>query len=127
MEKILFVIIILMINCPEVKSQSKDTELKHRFTIIKIDSTATMYLVQVQNENIKEVIITEKECKSKDKLIEEIVVGNDYLLKVVPVDSYFNDDDFERSGFTVDHADVKPLTEGKIYFSNSLCGLFVSE
>lgn len=127
MEKILFVIIILMVNCSGIKSQSKDNELKHRFKIVKIDSTKTMYLIQVQNENIKEVIITEKECKSKDMLNKKIVAGNEYLLKVDPLDSYFNDDDFQKSDFKVDDVDVKPLTEGKIYLSNSLCGLFVIE
>lgn len=84
MEKILFVIIILMVNCSGIKSQSKDNELKHRFKIIKIDSTKTMYLIQVQNENIKEVIITEKECKSKDKLNKK-----NSSRKWIPVKSWF--------------------------------------
>ncbi len=117
------IITVLMIACSGMKSQVKKENASSQFKIIKIDSTKNMYLIQIQNNNIKELLIAEKDCKIKYK--NRIKIGAIYSFKIDPIDSYFNDDDFQRFGFKVDNVDVKPLTEGTIYTSNNLRTLYI--
>ena len=115
----------LMIGSSGIKSQIKSDNVSNQFKIIKIDSTKNMYLIQIQNNNIKELLIAEKDCKIKFK--NKITIGAIYSFTIEPLDTYFNDDDFQKFGFKVDNVDVKPLTEGTVYTSNNLCGLYISE
>lgn len=119
------IITVLMIACSGIKSQIKSDNVSNQFKIIKIDSTKNMYLIQIQNNNIKELLIAEKDCKIKFK--NKITIGAIYSFTIEPLDTYFNDDDFQKFGFKVDNVDVKPLTEGTVYTSNNLCGLYISE
>lgn len=127
MKAILLILPIFMISCSEMKSQLKQHNLnRQQFKVIKIDSTENMYLIQIKNNNIKELILSEKKCKIECKSADyKIIVGKDYSFKIDPLDSYFNDDDFQRSEFTVENVNVKPLTEGAIYISDSLCSLYL--
>jgi len=84
-----------------------------------------MYLIQIQNNNIKELLIAEKDCKIGFK--NKIKIGAIYSFKIDPLDTYFNEDDFQKFGFKVDNVDVKPLTEGTVYTSNNLCGLYLND
>jgi len=106
------IITVLMIACSGIKSQIKSDNVSNQFKIIKIDSTKNMYLIQIQNNNIKELLIAEKDCKIKFK--NKITIGAIYSFKIEPLDTYFNDDDFQKFGFKVDNVDVKPLTEGTV-------------
>lgn len=119
------IITLLMISCSGIKSQVKNDNEIGQFKIIKIDSTKNMYLIQIQNNNIKELLIAEKKCKIKFK--NKLKIGAIYSFKIDPIDAYFNDDDFQKFGFKVDNIDVKPLTEGTVYTSNNLCGLYISK
>lgn len=118
-------LIILVICCSLNKFFVRNNDPNNTYEILKIDSTKNMYLIQIRNSNIRELVLSEKNCKLKLK--NKIVVGQKYFLKIDPVDEYFNDDDFQRFGFMVEDVDVKPLTEGTIYLSNNLCGLYISE
>ncbi|ROI05033.1 hypothetical protein EGI16_06835 [Chryseobacterium sp. G0240] len=123
---ILHIIITLMISCSGVKSQTnKDEGEINQFKIIKIDSTKNWYLIQIQNNRIKELIVAEKDCKNKFNKSAKIKVGDSHSFRIDPVDAYFNDDDFQKFGFKVDNVDVKSLTEGTIYTSDFLCGLYL--
>jgi hypothetical protein len=121
----LLIIILVMSYCSNNKLATRNDDTNGSYEIIKIDSTKTMYLIQIRNGKIKELVLSEKNCKLKSK--NKIVVGKKYSLKIDSLDSYFNDDDFEKSGFKVDDIDIKSLTQGTIYMSNNLCGLYISE
>ncbi len=122
----LYMITALIISCSGIKYQTnKDEGEISQFRIIKIDSTKNWYLIQIQNNRIKELIVTEKKCKNKFNTNAKIKVGDSYSFKIHPVDAYFNDEDFQKFGFKVDNVDVKPLTEGTIYTSDFLCGLYL--
>lgn len=125
MKIILFTITILIVSCSEIKSQIKNNDLINQFKIIKIDSSKNMYLIQIQNNKIKELIVAEKDCNIKVDSQNKIKIGEYYSFKIDPVDAYFNDDDFQRFEFYVEDVDVKPLTEGTVYTSDSLCGLYL--
>lgn len=118
-------LIILVMCCSSNKFIARKNDPKNIYEILKIDSTKNMYLIQIRNNNIKELVLSEKNCKLKLK--NKIIVGKKYFLKIDPIDSYFNDDDFQKFGFMVENIDVKPLTEGSIYTSDSLCGLYATE
>ncbi|KYH07106.1 hypothetical protein A1704_00040 [Chryseobacterium cucumeris] len=118
--------IALLISCSYSKL-SRDTRFNNTYKILKIDSTKSMYLIQFQNGALKELILSEKNCKKKLHNKNKILVGKKYDLKFTALDSYFNDDDFEKMEFKVDSVDVKSYTEGSIYFSNNLCGLYIYE
>ncbi len=70
-------------------------------------------------------------CSSQTKINKSkeiditVKIGEIYSFKIDPIDAYFNDDDFERFGFKVDNVDVKSLTEGTVYTSDNLCGLYL--
>lgn len=119
------IITVLMIAWSGIKSQIKSDNVSNQFKIIKIDSTKNMYLIQIQNNNIKELLIAEKDCKIGFK--NKIKIGAIYSFKIDPLDTYFNEDDFQKFGFKVDNVDVKPLTEGTVYTSNNLCGLYLND
>lgn len=121
------IITVLMIACSGIKSQVKNDNATSQFKIIKIDSTKNMYLIQINNNNIKELLVAEKDCKIKFDIKNKIKIGASYSFKIDPIDAYFNDDDFQKFGFKVDNVDVKSLTEGTVYTSNNLCGLYISE
>lgn len=119
------IITVLMIACSGIRSQAKNDNVIGQFKIIKIDSTKNMYLIQIHNKNIKELLVAEKDCKIKFDIKNKIKIGEIYSFKIDPIDAYFNDDDFQNSGFKVDNADVKSLTEGTVYTSDHLCGLYL--
>jgi hypothetical protein len=116
-----------MVSCSGIKSQVKNDNVISQFKIIKIDSTKNMYLIQIQNNHVKELLVAEKDCKIKFDAKNKIKTGASYSFKIDPIDAYFNDDDFQRFGFKVDNIDVKSLTEGAVYTSNNLCGLYLIE
>lgn len=107
------------------KLSTRDDDTNSSYEILKIDSTKSMYLIQIRNGKINELVLSERNCKVKSK--NKIVVGKKYSLRIDPLDSYFNDDDFEKTEFKVDDLNVKNLTQGTIYMSNNLCGLYISE
>lgn len=109
--------------CSNNKLSANNTNSSYE--ILKIDSTKSMYLIQIRNGKINELVLSERECKLKSK--KKLIVGKKYSLRIEPLDSYFNDDDFEKAGFKVDDINVKSLTQGTIYMSNNLCGLYISE
>ncbi|KPH14119.1 hypothetical protein [Chryseobacterium sp. ERMR1:04] len=125
MKIILFVSFILVISCSFYKFHVRNIDPSNTYEILKIDSTKNMYLIQIRNSNIRELVLSEKNCTLKLK--NKIMVGQKYPLKIDPIDAYFNDDDFQKFGFNVEDVDVKPLTEGTVYTSDSLCGLYISE
>ncbi|AZB28703.1 hypothetical protein EB354_05240 [Chryseobacterium balustinum] len=111
--------------CSNNKLSTRNDDTNSLYEILKIDSTKSMYLIQIRNGKINELVLSERNCKAKSK--NKIVVGKEYPLRIDPLDSYFNDDDFEKNGFKVDDINVKSLTQGTIYMSNNLCGLYISE
>lgn len=121
----LLIIILVMSCCSNNKLSTRNDDTNSSYEILKIDSTKSMYLIQIRNGKINELVLSERNCKEKSK--NKIVVGKKYPLRIDPLDSYFNDDDFEKNGFKVDDIDVKNLTQGTIYMSNNLCGLYISE
>jgi hypothetical protein len=128
MKAILVILTIFVVGCSEMKSQLKLNDINGQpFKVIKIDSTKNMYLIQIQNNKIKELIVAEKDCKVKVDTQNKIEMGKYYSFKIDPLDAYFNDDDFQKFGFMVEDVDVKTLTEGTIYTSDSLCGLYIFE
>lgn len=119
------IITVLMVTCSGIKSQAKQNDAIDQFKIIKIDSTKNMYFIQIRNNNIKELLVAEKDCKIKFYIKNKIKIGASYSFKIDPIDAYFNDDDFQKFGFKVDNVDVKSLTEGTVYTSDNLCGLYL--
>lgn len=119
------IITVLIFAFSGIKSQAKNYNAIDQFKIIKIDSTKNMYLIQIRNKNIKELLLAEKDCKIKSNIKNKIKIGEIYSFKIDPIDAYFNDDDFQRFGFKVDNVDVKSLTEGTVYTSDNLCALYL--
>lgn len=119
------IITVLIFAFSGIKSQAKNYNAIDQFKIIKIDSTKNMYLIQIRNKNIKELLVAEKDCKIKSNIKNKIKIGEIYSFKIDPIDAYFNDDDFQRFGFKVDNVDVKSLTEGTVYTSDNLCALYL--
>lgn len=126
MKNIFFLLIIGgIVACCSSNLQTKNGNQNTLYKVLKIDSTKSMYLIQIQNNNIKELVLSERDCKLKTRSKNKLTEGKKYYLKIDPLDSYFNDDDFEKAELKVDDVNVKNLTQGTVYMSNNLCGLYV--
>lgn len=126
MKYISFIIVIFaIVTCSSNNFRVKSYGQNNQYEILKIDSTKSMYLIQIQNNNIKELVLSERKCKLKIKSRNKIAVRKKYYLEIDPLDSYFNDDDFQKGELKVDDINVKLLTQGTVYITNNLCGLYI--
>lgn len=128
MKNLFFLLIIGgLIACCSNKLYLTNNNQNSLYKIIKIDSTKSMYLIQIQNNKIKELVLSERNCKSNRQNKNKLAEGKKYYLKLDPLDSYFNDDDFEKAELKVDDINVKNLTQGTVYMANNFCGLYISK
>ncbi len=64
MRNIVLLFIVLLVGC-SYSTLGRHEDFKNTYQIVKIDSTKNMYLIQFQNGTLKELLLSERNCKKK--------------------------------------------------------------